>query len=328
MPSSRAHEAADSHPHLPYSEGQPTEDVAQRQSPKLSEMQAFPTSLEDAVRSGESTLHTGHGVEHEEHRELHHESPSFTPSLCSSVGSFHPASNAPVDTPAGEAQPPERHSSMDHTPDPAACGPPEEQQASSLHGEEATALQRDIPEDMGETQHGVILMNGMDSKASLPKSASTGELGGLQQGTEMALERGFTALGSLAPGRPSGSSTPVLSESVSLARGNSLHTVVKTTTRLHMAHVTEQDLANRRQVALPWPEAAHPVAASSLLPSARSDMGAVQQGTQKPPNALKAPRPPLSPKPKLPPQVSKSLSENSFSPDSHPAARLPKSVTF
>ncbi|XP_031464869.1 USP6 N-terminal-like protein [Phasianus colchicus] len=328
VPSSQAHEGADSHPHPPHSEGQPTDDVAQRQSPKPSKVQAFPTSLEDAVRSGESALHTGHGVEHKEHRELHHEPPSPTPSLCGSVGSFHPVSNTPVDTPAGEAQPPEQPSSMDHTPDPAACGPPGEQQASSLHGEEATALQRDIPEDVGETQCGVMLLNGMDSKASLPKSASAGELGGLQQGTEMALERGFAALGSLAPGRPSGSSTPILSESAAQARGNSLHTVVKTTTRLHVAHVTEQDLANRRQVALPWPEAAHPLAATFLLPSATSDVGAVQQGTQKQLNALKAPCPPLSPKPKLPPQVSKSLSENSFSPDSPPSARLPKSVTF
>lgn len=328
VPGSQAHEAADSHPHLPQSEGQPTEDMAQRQSPKPSEMQAFPASLEDAVGSGEPTLNAGHGVEHDEHREPHHKPPSPTLSLCSSVGSFHPASNAPVDAPAGEAQLPEQPSSMDHTPDPAACGPSEDQQTSSLPGEEATALHRDIPEDIGETQHGVLLLNGMDSKASLPKSASAGELGGLQQSTEMALEQGFTALGSLAPCRPSGSSTPILSESVALARGNSLHTVVKTTTRLHVAQVTEQDLANRRQVALPWPEAAHPLAATSLLPPATSDTGAVQQGTQKPLNALKAPRPPLSPKPKLPPQVSKSLSENNFSPGSLPPARLPKSVTF
>ncbi|OXB73790.1 UNVERIFIED_CONTAM: hypothetical protein H355_010336 [Colinus virginianus] len=198
---------------IPQSKGQQTEDVAQQQTPKPSEVQAFTASLQDAAGSGEPTLHTGHQVELEEH----HEPPSPTISPCGSVGSFHPASNAP---------------------------------ASSLHGEEATAPHRDSPEE-----------------ALLPKL--------------------------------SGSSTPVLSESVAAARGNSLHAVVKTTTRLHLAHVTDQDLANRRQVALPWPEAAHPLAATSLLPPAASDA-----------------------------EVSKSLSENSFSPGSLPPAQLPKSVTF
>ncbi|OXB56914.1 hypothetical protein ASZ78_010643 [Callipepla squamata] len=309
---------------IPQSKGQQTEDVAQQQTAKPSEVQAFTASLQDAAGSGEPTLHTGHQVELEEH----HEPPIPTISPCGSVGSFHPASNAPVDTPAGEAQPPELPSSMDHTPDPAACGSPEGQQASSLHGEEATAPHRDIPEEVGEAQRGAMLLNGMDSKALLPKSASAGELGVLQQGPEMAPERGFAALHSLAPCRLSGSSTPVLSESVAPARGNSLHAVVKTTTRLHLAHVTDQDLANRRQVALPWPEAAHPLAATSLLPPAASDADVAPQDTQKSLNALKALRPPLSPKPKFPPQVSKSLSENSFSPGSLPPAQLPKSVTF
>ncbi|XP_065611172.1 USP6 N-terminal-like protein [Cyrtonyx montezumae] len=315
VPGSQPHEAADSHLHISQSEEQRTEDVARQQTPKLSEVQAFSASLRDAAGSGEPALHAGHQVELKEQ----HEPPSPTASPC---GPFHPVSNAPVDTPAGEAQPPELSSSMDHTPNPAACGPPEGQ-ASSLLGEEGTAPHRDISKEVGEAQHGAMLLNGMDSKASLPKSASAGELGGPQQDPEMAPERGFTALHSLAPCRLSGSSTPVLSESMALASGDGLHAVVKTTTRLHLAHVTEQDLAKRRQVALPWPETA-----TSLLPPAASDAEVAPQGTQKPLNALKAPRPPLSPKPKFPPQVSKSLSENSFSPGSLPPAQLPKSVTF
>ncbi|KAM9554807.1 uncharacterized protein ACIB01_007257 isoform 2-T8 [Guaruba guarouba] len=180
----------------------------------------------------------------------------------------------------------------------------------------------------------------MDLKHLASKAASMGELASLQQNgpgsTTTHWQQGLA-----------GGSVPILSsikvEAVGLGEGyplqrapfpvvegNSTYTVIKTTTPLHLAHATEQDVANRKQVALPLPETGCPLPASSMPPPLALDPEEVdvQKSFQKPLNVLKAPRPPLSPKPKLLPQVAKSHSENNFLSGSPSLAKLPKSVTF
>ncbi|XP_067152046.1 USP6 N-terminal-like protein [Apteryx mantelli] len=202
-------------------------------------------------------------------------------------------------------------------------------------------------------------LNKTDFRHLVPKSASVGELANLQQNGPGSIDTadqpglGSAALNVFPPQRLSGGSMPILSGSDSgmagLAEGghfqlmpsptterkNSPYTVIKTTTPLHVAHATEQDFLNRKQVALPLPEAGRPLGATSAAPGggappAVEDLEAVaaQKDIQKSLNALRAPRPPLTPKPKLPPKVTKSHSENNFISGSPPPARLPKSVTF
>ncbi|XP_010021987.1 PREDICTED: USP6 N-terminal-like protein [Nestor notabilis] len=179
-----------------------------------------------------------------------------------------------------------------------------------------------------------------DLKHLASKAASMGELASLQQNgpgsTSMQWPQG------LAGGR-----VPILSsikvEAVGLGEGyplqqapspvvegNSPYTVIKTTTPLHLAHATEQDVANRKQVALPLPETGCPLSATFMPPSLVLDpeKADAQKSFEKPLNALKAPRPPLSPKPKSLPRVAKSHSENNFLSGSPSLAKLPKSVTF
>ncbi|XP_064369267.1 USP6 N-terminal-like protein isoform X2 [Dromaius novaehollandiae] len=198
----------------------------------------------------------------------------------------------------------------------------------------------------------VMQLNKTDFRHLVPKSASVGELANLQQNGPGRVDTaeqpglGSAAFNAFPPQRLSGGSVPILSGSDSgtagLAEGgrfpmpsptterkNSPYAVIKTSTPLHVAHATEQDFLNRKQVALPLPEAGHPPGATSAPPAAEDlEAAAAQKGIQKPLNALRAPRPPLSPKPKLPPKVTKSHSENNFSSGSLPLAQLPKSVTF
>ncbi|XP_009672661.2 USP6 N-terminal-like protein [Struthio camelus] len=203
-------------------------------------------------------------------------------------------------------------------------------------------------------------LNKTDFGHLVPKAASVGELANLQQNgpgsTDAADQPG--GLGSAAFNvfplqRLSGGSVPILSGSDSgtagLAEGghfqlmpsptterkNNPYTVIKTTTPLHVAHATEQDFLNRKQVALPLPEAGRRLGATSAAPGggappAAEDLEAVaaQKDIQKSLNALRAARPPLSPKPILPLKVTKSHSENNFNSGSPPLAQLPKSVTF
>ncbi|XP_051660305.1 USP6 N-terminal-like protein isoform X1 [Manacus candei] len=189
---------------------------------------------------------------------------------------------------------------------------------------------------------GAVLPGKMDLKRSASKAASTGELTSLQNGL------GSTASTVHWPkDRVAGGSVPILSSSEPegaelgegcpfqqasspVVEGNSPYIVIKTVTPLHLAHATEQDFLNRKQVALPLSETGHPLPATSTPPTLTPDPEEVdvQKSLQKPLNALKAPRPPLSPKPKLPPQVVKSHSENSFLSGSPPLAKMPKSVTF
>lgn len=160
------------------------------------------------------------------------------------------------------------------------------------------------------------------------KAASTGELSSLQQSPP--LPQGL------------GGSVPLLAgcqpEVVGLSQGNpdqraqsparegsSPYALITTTTPLHLAHATEQDFSSRKQVALPLPETGQPLPATSLPPALALD---APQSLQQAFDALRAPRPPLSPKPKLPAQVAKSYSENSFLPASSALAKLPKSITF
>ncbi|XP_068255632.1 USP6 N-terminal-like protein [Nyctibius grandis] len=195
-----------------------------------------------------------------------------------------------------------------------------------------------------------VLPDKTDLKRSASKAASMGELASPQQngpGSTTGTARWPEGLGMLPAHGPAGGSVPVLPsrelEAAGLGEGcpfqqapsltvegNSLYSVIKTTTPLHLAHATEQDFPNRKQVALPLPETGQPLPATSMPPPLALDPEEVdaQKSLQQPLNALKAPRPPLSPKPKLPPQVVKSPSENSFLPGSPPLAKLPKSVTF
>ncbi|XP_032859325.2 USP6 N-terminal-like protein [Tyto alba] len=218
-------------------------------------------------------------------------------------------------------------SATDHTvrqPNPAA--PPAGARASSFR--EAKALgalphhppgswQRPRGTPYGEEEAagarcGAELPDETDWKRLASKAASTGELAGTPRN---------------GPG--AGSSVPVLCGGGGGGgpgvTGNSPYTLIKTTTPRQLAHATERDLSNRRQVAAPLPAASAPPPPPLVLDPEEVD---AQKSLQKPLNALKAPPPPLSPKPKLPPQVAKSHSENSFLSGSPPPAKLPKSVTF
>lgn len=211
-----------------------------------------------------------------------------------------------------------------------------------------------------ENEHGEEVADDMHCRAVLPdkmglkhlasKAASTGELLSLRH-NGLGSATGTTcwpeAVGALPVHRQAGGSVPTLSSREleapglvegcpaqqapsPLVEGNSPYVVIKTTTPLHLAHATEQDFVNRKQVALPLSETGHPLPTTSMPPPLTPDPEEeeVQKSLQKPSNALKAPRPPLSPKPKFVPQVAKSRSENSFLSGSPSFAKLPKSVTF
>lgn len=206
-------------------------------------------------------------------------------------------------------------------------------------------------EEAADNRHcRAVLPDKTGLKRSASKAASTGELLSLQHnglGSVTGTVRWPEAVGALPAHRQAGGSVPMLSsrepEAAGLAEGcpaqrapspvvegNSPYVVIKTTTPLHLAHATEQDFLNRKQVALPLSETGHPLPATSMPPPLMPDPEEVevQKSLQKPLNALKAPRPPLSPKPKLPSQFAKSRSENSFLSGSPSLAKLPKSVTF
>ncbi|XP_075568042.1 TBC1 domain family member 3K-like [Pelecanus crispus] len=205
-------------------------------------------------------------------------------------------------------------------------------------------------EEGAEKHCRAALLDKMDLKHLASKAASTGELTSLQQngpGSTTGTGHWPEGLGTLPTHGLVGGSVPVLSSSELEAaglgegcpfqqvlsptvEGNSPYTIIKTTTPLHLAHATEQDFSNRKQVALPLLDTGCPLPATSMAPPLALDPEEVdaKKSLQKPLNALKAPRPPLSPKPKLLPQVAKSRSENSFLSGSPPLAKLPKSVTF
>ncbi|XP_064570676.1 USP6 N-terminal-like protein isoform X2 [Zonotrichia leucophrys gambelii] len=252
----------------------------------------------------------------------------------------------PTALPAGEqASSLSRDTVLEAAPHPLPAGCQQLSQTSQSHG----SPESERGEEAVDDRHcRAVLPDKMGLKRSASKAASTGELLSLQHnglGSPASTTRWPEAV--LPAHRQAGGSVPLLSsrepEAAGLAEGcptqrapspvvegNSPYVVIKTTTPLHLAHATEQDFLNRKQVALPLSETGHPLPTTSMPPPLMLDPeeAEVQKSLQKPLNALKAPRPPLSPKPKLPPQVAKSRSENSFLSGSPSLAKLPKSVTF
>ncbi|XP_059330397.1 USP6 N-terminal-like protein [Ammospiza nelsoni] len=252
----------------------------------------------------------------------------------------------PAALPAGEqASSLSRGTVLEAAPYPLPAGCQQLSQTSQSHG----SPESERGEEAADDRHcRAVLPYKMGLKHSASKAASTGELLSLQHnglGSATSSTRWPEAV--LPAHRQAGGSVPILSsrepEAAGLTEGcptqrapspvvegNSPYVVIKTTTPLHLAHATEQDFLNRKQVALPLSETGHPLPTTSMPPPLMLDPeeAEVQKSLQKPLNALKAPRPPLSPKPKLPPQVAKSRSENSFLSGSPSLAKLPKSVTF
>ncbi|KAM9223671.1 USP6 N-terminal-like protein [Leptosomus discolor] len=244
--------------------------------------------------------------------------------------------------PAAEQAPSLREEKVLDAP-PRLPGGQQRPSSTSQHGGSPASECR---EEVAEKCCRAALLGTTDWKHLASKAASMGELASLQQnepGRATGTAHRPEGLGTL----PAGGSVPLLPsskpEETGLGKGcpfpqapspavegNSPYTVIKTTTPLHLAHATEQDVSNRKQVALPLPETGRPLPATPMPPPLALDPeeGDVQKSLQKPLNALKAPRPALSPKPKLPLQVPKSPSENSFLSGSPPLAKLPKSVTF
>ncbi|KAM6308338.1 uncharacterized protein AAHN32_002751 [Aegotheles albertisi] len=341
-------ETTDIHPHHPGGgpPGEAPTNDGQSPSPlKASKTQAHHHLLPLALPVEQPLLTSGHAM-------IDHESVSLsTPAKHSSSDSSLQNTLSPPNLNTAEL------SATDHMvwqPNPAAL----------LVGEQAAALCKEkalnIPpcplqhNGSPESEHrnkmtekhcrGAVL-DEMDLKCLAYKAASMGELTSLQQNGPGSTTS--TGLGVLPAHRLAGGSMPFLSgselEAAGLGEGcsfqqvlsptvegNSPYTVIKTTTPLHLAHATEQDFSNRKQVALPLPETGCPPSATCVPHPVALDPEEVdaKKTLQKPLNALKAPRPPLSPKPKLPTQVAKSCSENSFLPGSPPLAKLPKSVTF
>ncbi|XP_042296653.1 uncharacterized protein LOC121916017 [Sceloporus undulatus] len=125
-------------------------------------------------------------------------------------------------------------------------------------------------------------------------------------------------------GRPS--SSPVLQEPHSPFR------IVKTTTPLHLAHATEQDFLNKKQVALPFLEASHHDATDNdkliLAFMGAAEDRIAQDCVQKTENALGGSPALQRPKPKVPPKIFKTHSEKSLSRGCPPVVQMSKSVTF
>lgn len=254
----------------------------------------------------------------------------------------------PAALPAGEqASSLSRDTVLEAAPHPLPAGCQQLSRTSQSDG----SLESERGEEAADDRHcRAVLPDKVGLKRSASKAASTGELLSLQHnglGSATSTTRWPEAVGVLPAHRQAGGSVPILSsrepETAGLAEGcpaqrapspvvegNSPYVVIKTTTPLHLAHATEQDFLNRKQVALPLSETGHSLPTTSMPPPLMPDPEEVevQKSLQKPLNALKAPRPPLSPKPKLPPQVAKSRSENSFLSGSPSLPKLPKSVTF
>ncbi|XP_043371671.1 USP6 N-terminal-like protein isoform X1 [Dermochelys coriacea] len=213
-----------------------------------------------------------------------------------------------------------------------------------------------------ENLSGAVPQNKPELKSSVPKSVSVGEIadlgmhsGGSIDSAQHTAGLGHPAFNLLPHQRLSGgsSSVPILSmlDSGALQLAEGLHDrhlsspalqgqcspykIVKTTTPLHVAHATEQDLLNRKKMALPLQEGGHHIGAAltavdgeAFPTAAELEAVAASQCVQKSLNALREPRPCLHPKPKIPPKVAKAHSENSFYPGCTSAMQMSKSVTF
>ncbi|KAM6069889.1 uncharacterized protein LJ206_012491 isoform 2-T2 [Theristicus caerulescens] len=365
---SEAVEAMDIHLHPPGGgplgeEGQvePTGDGQPPSLLKASEMQAHHHLLPTALPPEQPLLIPGHAVvDHEsvslpalaEHGSLDsslQNMPSPPDSSTAELSAMdHAVSEAnPAALPAGEqASSLCKEKVLDAPPHPLPGGWQRLSGASQHNG----SPESEHREETAEERCRAALPDKMDFKCLASKAASMGELTSLQQngpGSATSTTHWPEGLGTLPAHGLVGGSVPILSSSESeeaglgkgcpfqrapspMVEGNSPYTIIKTTTPLHLAHATEQDFSNRKQVALPLLETGCPLPATSMPPPLALDSEEVDapKSIQKPLNALKAPRPPLSPKPKLLPQVAKSRSENSFLSGSPPLAKLPKSVTF
>ncbi|XP_063145348.1 TBC1 domain family member 30-like [Candoia aspera] len=192
-------------------------------------------------------------------------------------------------------------------------------------------------------------------KSSIPKSASFGEIDNLQRQTQkvadlVQLPKNVGQLTSF-PMLPhyerlsGGGSVPVLSElgsdalllsgglqarptsSPVLQDQHSPFRIVKTTTPLHLAHATEQGLLSTKQVALPLPETSHCHTADGGKDNlATGEEEAAGDGVPKLKNILGGS--PALQKPKLPPKVFKTHSENKFCSSCSPMGEMSRSVTF
>ncbi|XP_075784408.1 uncharacterized protein LOC102457209 [Pelodiscus sinensis] len=217
-------------------------------------------------------------------------------------------------------------------------------------------------EPSSELLRGAAPQHKPDLKPSLPKSASVGEIadlgvhsGGSTDSVQQAVGPGHPAFHLLPHQRLTGGggSVPILSMldsgAAQLAEGLhdrplsspalqgqfSPYRIVKTNTPLHVAHATEQDFSNQKSMALPLQEGGHHVRATLTAAdggprpvAVEHEALAASRNAQKSLNALREPRPTLSPKPKIPPQVAKAHSENSFYPACPSATQMSKSVTF
>lgn len=241
----------------------------------------------------------------------------------------------PAALPAEQASAPGQAKGLD-TPRRAPPGCCRRLSSTSQHHGSPESQRR---EETDEQRCRAALPDKADLKRLASKAASVGELASPQQSEPgSGTARWPEGLGGSVPVLPGseaqatglGKGCPVQWAPSPVAEGNSPHAVVRTTTPLHVAHVTEQDSSSRKQVALPLLETGRPLPTTALPPPLTLDPEEVEapKSFQKPLNALKAPRPALSPKPKFPPQVAKSRSENSFLSGSAPLAKLPKSVTF
>ncbi|KAH0621018.1 hypothetical protein JD844_022008 [Phrynosoma platyrhinos] len=125
-------------------------------------------------------------------------------------------------------------------------------------------------------------------------------------------------------GRPT--SSPMLQEPHSPFR------IVKTITPLHLAHATEQDFLNKKQVALPFLEVGHHDATDNdkliLAFMDAAEDRIPQDCAQKTENALGGSPALQRPKPKVPPKIFRTHSEKSFSTGCPPMMQMSKSVTF
>ncbi|XP_015268609.1 PREDICTED: uncharacterized protein LOC107112056 [Gekko japonicus] len=196
-------------------------------------------------------------------------------------------------------------------------------------------------------------------KCRVHKSASAGELGypqrqtGGQADSEQqpgGLERPLSFNILPRQKRPSsGGSMPILSEldsggllvsedfcarptsSPELQEQYSPFKIVKSSTPLHLAHATEQDFCNKKQMALPLLESSHLDAAGGetpIPPAGEAEGGTAGDSLQKSLNALSDSLAPQWPKPKLPLKIVKTHSDNNFHLSCLPTVQMSKSVTF
>ncbi|XP_060118100.1 uncharacterized protein LOC132589394 [Heteronotia binoei] len=228
----------------------------------------------------------------------------------------------------------------------------------SEDGEEKSPIQVPCSEELTILLSQTELCNPV-LKCTVHKSASVGELENLQRqtGGQVDLVQQPGGLDqplsfNILPRQKrlsSGASVPILSEldsgglllsedfcarptsSPELQAQYSPFRIVKTSTPLHLAHATEQDFYNKKQMALPLPESSHLEAADGenpIPPVGEAESGTASDSLQKSLNVLSDSPAPQRPKPKLPLKIVKTHSDNNFYLGCPPVVQMSKSVTF